>query len=128
MPEPRPRAKRAAAANPDASPDAAATAPPPDSLTPYHRTIRTLSDRIVEAQRPIRILDACKWDDAVEKRFFEKNATEMPAVSHATYENAPLGFDVEAKQREFYDIERDVRRELGMLNQAGRLMVRQCKE
>ena len=29
----------------------------------YQQTIRSLSDRIVEAQTPIRVLDAIKWDD-----------------------------------------------------------------
>jgi uncharacterized protein (TIGR02421 family) len=102
--------------------------PPPDSLTPYHRTIRTLSDRIVEAQRPIRVLDALKWGEDVEKRFFEKGASELPDVTRAYYLENPLPFDVEKKQREFYDIERDIRRELGMLNEAGQLMLRTCKE
>lgn len=109
--------------------DAASPAPPPpDSLSPYHRTIRTLSDRIVDAQRPLRVLDSCKWGDEVEERFFAKGATELPAVDRAYYEKNPLPFDVEAKHREFFDIERDIRRELGMLNQAGQLMLKSCKE
>ena len=112
--------------NGDAAPPVAA--PPADSLSPYHRTIRTLSDRIVEAQRPLRVLDACKWSDEIEQRFLADGCKELPAVDRAYYEKNPLPFDVEAKHREFYDIERDVRRELGMLNQAGQLMLRACKE
>jgi uncharacterized protein (TIGR02421 family) len=109
--------------------DAAATAPPPvETLSPYHQTIRRLSDRIVEAQRPVRVLDACKWSPEIERRFFESRAQELPAVDRAYYESHPLPFDVEAKQREFYDIERDIRRDLGMLNQAGQLMLKSCKE
>ena len=102
--------------------------PPPDTLSPYHRTIRILSDRIVEAQRPIRVLDACKWGDDVEAKFLAAGGRELPAVDRAYYEQHPLPFDVEAKHHEFYDIERDVRRELGTLNQAGQLMLRACKE
>jgi uncharacterized protein (TIGR02421 family) len=108
--------------------DAASAAPPPDTLSPYHRTIRVLSDRIVEAQRPLRVLDACKWGPEIEDRFFESRANELPAVDRAYYEKNPLQFDPEAKQREFFDIERDIRRELGMLNQAGQLMLKTCKE
>jgi len=31
----------------------------------HERTIRELSDRLVDAQHPIRILDAIKWDAGV---------------------------------------------------------------
>ena len=34
----------------------------------YRETVRGLSDRIVDAQRPIRIREAVKWDDAFEER------------------------------------------------------------
>jgi uncharacterized protein (TIGR02421 family) len=118
-PTPRPR--------PNADTPALAP-PPPEMLGRYHLTIRSLSDRIVEAQRPLRVLDACKWGADVEKRFFEKGAEELPAVDRAYYERNPLPFDLEAKQHEFYDIERDIRRELGMLNQAGQLMLKTCRE
>jgi len=102
--------------------------PAPDELPPYHRTIRLLSDRIVEAQKPIRILDACKWEESVEKRFFEKECKELPEVDASYYAGRPLGFDVDKKNREFYELERDIRRELGTLNPCGAMMLRLCKE
>ena len=102
--------------------------PIPDDLPPYHRTIRLLSDRIVEAQRPIRILDACKWDDRIEEEFFAKGCKELPAVTKETYAETPLDFDMDEKNREFYEIERDIRRELGTLNACGTMMLRACKE
>ncbi|HAQ27716.1 MAG TPA: hypothetical protein DCQ80_17410, partial [Pseudomonas sp.] len=34
-------------------------------LDEYQQTIRALSDRIVTAQTPVRVLDAVKWDDNV---------------------------------------------------------------
>jgi hypothetical protein len=33
----------------------------------YLTEVKTLSDRIVKAQQPIRILDAIKWDDAIKQ-------------------------------------------------------------
>ena len=33
-----------------------------ESLDEYQSVIRALSDRLVEAQTPIRVLDAVKWD------------------------------------------------------------------
>ena len=46
----------------------------------YHQAIRTLSDRLVTAQRPIRILDALKWDASLEAQFFAKKCLELPKV------------------------------------------------
>ncbi len=102
--------------------------PPTDQLSPYHRTVRELSDRIVEAQRPIRILDACKWGDDVEARFFEQGCKELPQVTRDSYLARPLGYDMNEKHQEFYVIERDIRRELGMINTCGSLMLKACKE
>lgn len=98
------------------------------ALDSYQQTIRTLSDRIVAAQRPIRLLDAIKWDDAVKAAFFEGNCKELPPVDQTYYSRNPLSFDPEQKQEEFYDIERDIRRQLGQFNSVGNIMLRLCRE
>ena len=51
------------------------------SLTSLESRIRGLSDRLVEAQRPLRILDAVKWGDEVERAFFAAGARELPPVT-----------------------------------------------
>jgi uncharacterized protein (TIGR02421 family) len=90
--------------------------------------VRTLSDRLVEAQRPIRILDAIKWDDDIERAFFEQGARELPPVTHDYYLARPLPFDPEQKLHEFHAIERDIRRQLGEFNAPGQIMSRMCQE
>jgi len=90
--------------------------------------IRALSDRLVEAQRPIRILDAIKWDDDIERAFFEKGCRELPPVTRDYYSRRPLPFDPEQKHQEFHTIERDVRRQLGEFNGPGQIMTRMCQE
>jgi uncharacterized protein (TIGR02421 family) len=90
--------------------------------------VRALSDRLVEAQRPIRILDAIKWDDDIERAFFEKGCRELPPVTRDYYDRRPLPFDAEEKQHEFHTIERDVRRQLGEYNAPGQIMSRMCQE
>src|SRR5438270_6558117 len=97
-------------------------------LNPYETTVRTLSDRLVEAQRPIRILDAIKWDDDVERAFFAQAARELPAVTRDYYLGRPLPFDPEQKLHEFHAIERDIRRQLGEYNAPGQIMSRMCEE
>ncbi len=94
----------------------------------YKQTIRDLSDRIVEAQRPIRILDAIKWDSSVEQAFFDSGCSELPLVDAAYYGNKPPGFDPAAKRKELHDIERDITRSLGQYNPVGLIMTRMCRE
>src|ERR1700730_13453409 len=97
-------------------------------LSAYESMVRCLSDRIVEAQRPIRILDAIKWDDDIERAFFEKGTRELPPVTREYYQGRPLPFDPEQKSHEFHLIERDIRRQLGEYNAPGQIMSRMCHE
>src|SRR5215471_5950891 len=97
-------------------------------LTPYESMVRGLSDRLVEAQRPIRILDAIKWDDDVERAFFDKGAHELPPVTRDYYQSRPLPFEPEQKLHELHLIERDIRRQLGEFNAPGQIMSRMCQE
>jgi uncharacterized protein (TIGR02421 family) len=98
------------------------------TLTAYESMVRALSDRLVEAQRPIRILDAINWDDDIEHIFFEKGCRELPPVTREYYLQRPLPFDPEQKLHEFHLIERDIRRQLGEFNAPGQIMSRMCQE
>ncbi len=97
-------------------------------LSPYEALVRSLSDRLVEAQRPIRILDAIKWDDSVERAFFAADAKELPPVTRDYYRRRPLPFHPDTKRQELLALERDVRRQLGAYNPAGRLLAGACEE
>src|SRR5437660_9683232 len=97
-------------------------------LTAYESMVRALSDRLVEAQRPIRVLDAIKWDDDIERAFFDRGCRELPPVTRDYYLSRPLPFDPEDKLHEFHAIERDIRRQLGEFNGPGQIMSRMCEE
>ncbi len=98
------------------------------NLTPYQQTLHTLSERIVEAQKPIRILNTLKWPVEVQRRFFEKKHKELPEVSREMYQKNPLPFDPEKKKEEFYAIERDIRKYLGQFSGVANIMLRICRE
>jgi uncharacterized protein (TIGR02421 family) len=97
-------------------------------LNAYETIVRTLSDRLVEAQRPIRILDAIKWDEDIERAFFAAGARELPPVTPDYYSRRPLPFDADAKLNELHTLERDLRRQLGEYNAPGQIMARMCQE
>jgi len=99
-----------------------------ESLSPYRETLRSLSDRLVEAQRPFRILDAIKWDGTVEQAFFAAGGHELPPVTREYYTRRPLPFDPTAKRQELLALEADVCRRLGERDAAGQIMRRTCQE
>jgi uncharacterized protein (TIGR02421 family) len=97
-------------------------------LDDYQLTVRALSERIVEAQNPIRVLDAVKWDDQVRADFLKHKGRRLPAVDRAYYEGRPLAFDAGEKKLEFQNIERDITRQLGQFSPVGQIMRRMCRE
>ena len=90
--------------------------------------IKALSKRIVEAQRPIRILDQVKWDDTVKREFFRHKAKRLPNVDLHYYEKHPLPFEPNDKIEEFRGILRDAYNQLGEYSPVTRLIKRQCYE
>jgi uncharacterized protein (TIGR02421 family) len=94
----------------------------------YATQVRELSERLVAAQRSIRILDAIKWGEDVRAAFFASDCREQPRVGPETYANAPLDFDPDATRDALRRIERDVTSRLGNVNPAGQLMGRMCDE
>jgi len=66
--------------------------------------LRRLSDALVAAQRPIRILKAINWDPKVHQRFFAHGARELPRPEYP-----PLGFDLAAKLKELKALRRQIR-------------------
>jgi uncharacterized protein (TIGR02421 family) len=98
------------------------------ALTSYQQTIRQVSDRLVVAQKPIRLLDALKWDSEIREFFFKNKFTVLPPIDREYYERRPPGFDINQKRDEFYEIERDIRRYLGQFNAVGNIMLRMCRE
>ncbi|HVA55579.1 MAG TPA: flavohemoglobin expression-modulating QEGLA motif protein [Gammaproteobacteria bacterium] len=99
-----------------------------DDSSDYRQLLRTLSDRIVAAQKPIRILDQIKWDAGIQADFFKNGARELPRVDQTYYDSRPLGFDATQKRQEFHMIELDVASYLGQYNPLGGIMRRMCRE
>lgn len=98
-------------------------------LTEYQRVIHELSECIVIAQKPIRVLDALKWDAEIKKDFFKHKGKKLPNITPEFYEkNNPLQFDPLKKIEEFHDIERKIRRKLGQYSGVGSIMMRMSRE
>ena len=95
---------------------------------PYRDTIKELSDRIVEAQKPIKVLSAINWDDSIKEKFYASEFKELPAVDRAYYEARDTKLDPEATRDELRGIESDLQAKLGPVSPAGNLMKFMCEQ
>jgi uncharacterized protein (TIGR02421 family) len=90
--------------------------------------IADLSERLIKIQKPIRILDSIKWDDAIRHEFFAKHCKELPHVTKEYYQQKPLGFVVADKVKELQDLEFHIQSQLGKMSPLSQLMQRNCHE
>ncbi|OGT44968.1 MAG: hypothetical protein A3E83_04225 [Gammaproteobacteria bacterium RIFCSPHIGHO2_12_FULL_41_20] len=98
-------------------------------MTDYQQAIRELSESIVNAQKPIRILNALKWNSEIQDYFFKHKFKKLPPVNRDYYlQKVPLDFDIDKKWKEFHEIERNIRRKLGQYSGVGSIMQRMCHE
>lgn len=88
----------------------------------YRQKLKTLSDQLVQIQKPILILDAIKWPQSVQAQFLEKNAKVLPAIDSAYYQNLPLSFNPDALLTDLKSLQHKVDRELGKQDKLGKIL------
>ncbi len=81
--------------------------------TSYKEKLSRLSQRLVDLQRPIRILDSVKWQPWVEEELRKSKFREVPKVDASHFEAVPLGFDPAEKLAALRELDADIERELG---------------
>lgn len=90
--------------------------------------VQQLSQRLVNAQNPIRILDSIRWDSSIKNFFFDNDAQKLPPVDIDYYRQRPLPFNPVEKQEEFRSIILDAQNKLGNFSSVTRIIKRQCEE
>jgi len=91
--------------------------------TSYKEKIKHLSEKIVEVQKPIHVLNTVKWDSSIEAQFFAGKGKELPKVDAAYYAKTSIGFDPKQKQQELKDIAQEIESQLGKEDDLGRIML-----
>lgn len=89
----------------------------------YKEQVASIAQRIVEAQRPIRVLQALRWEPAVEEAFRRSRFRELPRVGPDDYAKVDLGFDPKAKMEEFDALAHTIETDLGTQDAIGRILV-----
>ncbi|WP_417765636.1 flavohemoglobin expression-modulating QEGLA motif protein [Spongiibacter tropicus] len=89
----------------------------------YRETLRQLSDELIAIQKPILILDAIKWPQAVEQTFFANNAQRLPDIDSAFYQqNNPLNFEPAVLQHQLSDFQQRLHNRLGEADPLGHIL------
>jgi hypothetical protein len=88
----------------------------------YLERLRSLSNRLVALQKPIRILDAIKWPAELEASFCAKGGRELPQLAADFYQNQRLAFDTEKVYQQLKELKTDVRRDLGRGDALGHIL------
>jgi len=94
----------------------------------YQERIRELSSRLVETQRPIRILDAIKWDESICGFFQRTDFKQIPPCGPEYYARVPLRFNPDEKLRQLKDLRRAIPARLGRRDPVGRILRRNCRQ
>ncbi|MFO1389891.1 flavohemoglobin expression-modulating QEGLA motif protein [Cellvibrio sp.] len=89
----------------------------------YLERLRSLSNRLVALQKPIRILDAIKWPSELEARFCAQGGRELPQLPADFYQNQRLAFDPEKVYQQLKELKADVRRDLGRGDALGQILL-----
>ncbi len=76
--------------------------------------IRDISNKIVTAQKPIRILDSIKHSHKTIEQFKKSRYKEIPEQDESLYKN--ISWDIKLKQKEFEEISKDCKNILGVNN------------
>ena len=94
----------------------------------YKEKITRLSNRIVELQRPIRILDAIKWEHHVEHELKKSHFKEMPKLGPEYYASIDLGFNPQQKIQDLADLITEIDTALGPNDEIGKLLKKNAEE
>jgi len=99
-----------------------------DLHAPDLEEARRLSEALVDAQKPIRILNSVKWTDEIEHYFLAAGKGSQPDVDADWYlANRPLKFDLAEKRAELAALCAEITNTLGS-SPMGRLLTQRATE
>ena len=92
------------------------------ALSTYKEKIKKLSEAIVEAQRPIRILNSIKPSPELTTEFVAAKYKALPKINANTYAALDLGFNVDHKLNELKALSENILFVLGKKDEVGVLL------
>lgn len=96
----------------------------------YKEKLKNASRRLVEAQKPIRILNSIRISPDWEARIVKSKFKDIPSAAEVRtyYEGMSIGFDPATKINELKTLKMDIDREVGAGDHLGRHLGRICDQ
>ncbi len=93
----------------------------------YKEKVKEFSERIVAAQRPIRILNTVKMPSEIVQAFVKSGYKAVPEVTKDAF-SAFSDFDLDSKAAEFAELRKDISRTLGKKDETGLLLIEMIEQ
>lgn len=90
----------------------------------YKEKILEFSLRLNEAQRPIQILDAVKWNDEVLDDVIKSKYKNLPKIDQNYYQSRPLKYDPLKKLDELKNIREDIKSTFHKSDEIAQILIR----
>ncbi len=94
----------------------------------YKEKLKGLSQKLIEAQKPIRILNSIRTHPGWEEELKKSGFTELPTGARAHYEGIQLGFNPQEKYLELKLLKKEIESTLGTDDELGQLLQRTCDQ
>lgn len=88
----------------------------------YAERLSELSEAIIQAQRPIRIINSIKWSTDIEEEFKKSGYKDVPKIGPEYYQKTDLGFEPESKKTELKQIIESISLHFGKTDVLGTLL------
>jgi uncharacterized protein (TIGR02421 family) len=98
------------------------------SWTTYKEKVKSLSVKMIQAQKPIRILNSIRTNAEWDQTLLKSNFKELPRGEREFYEKVELGFDAQAKYLEFKLLKAEIEKVLGIADELGGYMQNICDQ
>lgn len=94
----------------------------------YKEKLKQFSERLIEAQKQVRLLEAVRWDPRVVEEVRKSKYKELPKVDVSTYEENGLGYDPDLKIAELQSIADDLVNEIGPEDSLVKILLESCRD
>jgi len=88
----------------------------------YRERLLALSDRLIQIQKPIQILDSIKWPRNFREQFFAGDSQFLPPADREFYQHQALSFDAVSVYAALKDLSRDITKNLGHNDSLGSIL------
>ena len=98
------------------------------SFVTYKEKLKAVSKKLVELQKPIRILNSIRVSPEWERELVASRFKDIPKYAREWYDSTDIGFDAQAKHLELKQLKSEITRTLGAEDDLGQHLEKICDQ